>query len=237
MNIKQRVVGAVVLVSMAIIFIPMLLETPHEDTLQPVLPVPATPELPRFSIEEARPPKPLSDIRPLERHVDSPEALPAAANEEIEETEFDAGAVPEKAVPAAVMPYKLVEKADIPDETSGQSGVAVVAPDKPDGKPDVKPEGKPVATDYSLDGSNRPTGWALQIGTFKNRASATSIRDELMAKKTGGYVQDFKAADGQVLTRVFAGPFLERNHADKAKSEIDKHYKVNSLVVQYRPSR
>ncbi|MBK8971228.1 MAG: SPOR domain-containing protein [Hahellaceae bacterium] len=118
-------------------------------------------------------------------------------------------AEPVQAEPVNVVPAKVPETAP-----------------KPAPKPLSEPKAAPITS-----------GWTIQIGTFKNRASAMAIRDELLADKTGGYVQDFRSSDGQTLTRVFAGPFLQREQADKVKSGIDKRYKVSSLVVQHQPSR
>lgn len=95
----------------------------------------------------------------------------------------------------------------------------------------VPPPAKPVAESKPAEepmAARVTSGWTIQIGTFKNRSSALAIRDELLADKTGGYVQDFRSSDGQTLTRVFAGPFLQRAQADKIKGEIDKRYKVSS---------
>ncbi|MBK8972799.1 MAG: SPOR domain-containing protein [Hahellaceae bacterium] len=238
MDIKQRVVGAIVLVALAIIFIPMVLEKPHQDSRHQVLSIPPGPEVAPFKIERATPPTlNRSQSAPPPPTLEAPSS-PAGA---------PSGEAPASPAPSAVPGYRVIEKdgeasqrvapsiverPPVRAEPVQAEPVNVVPAKVPETapKPAPKPLSEPKAAPIT-------SGWTIQIGTFKNRASAMAIRDELLADKTGGYVQDFRSSDGQTLTRVFAGPFLQREQADKVKSGIDKRYKVSSLVVQYQPSR
>ncbi len=250
MDIRQRVIGAVVVVSLAIIFIPMLLEKPHEDSPLTVQPVPPPPVVQRFTVERAeqaagpavRDDSRVPDAAPAGGESGPAESVdrpPAQGPEPVAVPERLAQETPPVATGRTLPPARDDDGSATEKDDSGSSFRIVeknetVTPPAP--VPRVQ-ESAAGGTDFRLDGDGRAVGWSVQIGTFRNRGSATAIRDELMANKTGGYVQDFKGADGQVLTRVFAGPFLERKQAETVKGEVDKRYKVSSLVVQYRPSQ
>lgn len=52
MDVKHRVTGAVVLVSLAVIFLPMILERPHQQVDRNLESMPPAPDVPEFVIQE-----------------------------------------------------------------------------------------------------------------------------------------------------------------------------------------
>lgn len=85
--LKQRMVGAVVLVALMVIFLPMVLQPPESETpeVEPEL-IPAPPERPRAV---SVPPAPIGDESPA-RPDETPADLPTLAGEPADVTEQEA---------------------------------------------------------------------------------------------------------------------------------------------------
>ena len=74
--------------------------------------------------------------------------------------------------------------------------------------------------------------WAVQVASFAQAANATALRDRLVGDGYTAFLSNVKR-DGQVVTRVAVGPFIERGDADAEKTELDRRYKVQAAVVQF----
>lgn len=176
---KQRIVGAIVLVALAVIFIPMLLpghrEIGFEDSGSPIPPRPA--ELENMKVLELEKPQPAPAPREIVRTP-------------IDEHSPDTPAVePEPTTTAKPPPAPDTSKAATPEaETSA------AAP------PTSQPE--PVAT-------TPPKAWAVQVGSFTQRDNAMKLRDKLRAKGYKSFVEQITSAGktfyrvrvGPVVTR------------------------------------
>ncbi|WLQ15498.1 SPOR domain-containing protein [Hahella aquimaris] len=262
-GLKQRIVGAIVLVSLAVIFLPMLFDNAQQEKTSQIIIIPDKPETPNFTIEEAKAPQ----LSTGDASAGSP-TQPANAqtgDAVADETSRISDSAEEIAQEAAIAETHQLSDSK-PAATSPEPVPQKVVEAKPEPEPQPKPEPKPkpsvkveekpattvaVATpsvsvksetkdapkDYSLDKDKSPAAWSIQIGTFKNRDSALKIRNELHNDGHPAFTQEFRSSEGENLVRVFAGPVMERSQADKLKTQVDKRYKVNSLVVQYRPGQ
>lgn len=241
MDIKQRLVGAIVLVALAIIFIPMLLEKPHEETASITLkPVPDAPEVPRFTLEEVRVPASSAGAEDdsMDVLVDDPEPSSRRSTSAIEASAETGGSVAEEEEAASLAPGSspapgpASAPASTPSTTTANRAPA-------SGVPAYRLEEVPPRAAAETANAVRipeSPGWVVQIGTFKNRTSALRIRDELINDRIGGFTQEIRAANGEALLRVYAGPFVNREAAEKARSTVDQRYKVKALVTQFKPA-
>ncbi|ABC29247.1 probable DedD protein [Hahella chejuensis KCTC 2396] len=256
-GLKQRIVGAIVLVSLAVIFLPMLFDNAQQEKTSQIIIIPDKPETPNFTIEEAKAPQ----LSTGDANAESPtQSANAQTGDSVaDEASRISGSAEEIAQEAAIaeMPQMNESKPATSVPEPAQEKVVETKPEpKPEPKPAVKKEEKPVTTvaaatpaasvksetkeapkDYSLDKDKSPAAWSIQIGTFKNRDSALKIRNELHGDGHPAFTQEYRSSEGENLVRVFAGPVMERSQADKLKSQVDKRYKVNSLVVLYRPGQ
>jgi len=54
---KQRIVGALIIVSLAVIFLPMLFDEPHQERERQTLEIPPEPDIPEVTVENRRNPR------------------------------------------------------------------------------------------------------------------------------------------------------------------------------------
>lgn len=190
---KQRIIGALVIVCLAVIFLPMLFDEPHEERQRQTVDIPQEPDFPEVRVEDPQPqPEP-----EMEESVPTPEAT-------VEEPRDDVAAVddPPQDEPSA------------PDEEPVESRAEP-----------VEPAETPEATQPELEGS-----YLVQLGSFSSAENARGLRDSVREEGLEAYTETI-SRDDQTLTRVYAGPFLDKSDAEAAKKLLDETFGLQTLVV------
>jgi DedD protein len=213
--LKQRLVGAVVLVALGVIFIPMLLEGP-DDTL-----VPELDQLPE--LVDPAPSRPLDAFPTMDTLPVSPDTSVLAADAA---PEADSEPVPE--------PEPLPEPEAEPEVQAGpvaaESGVQpapVAEQAAPEQPPAPAPQVPAAETEAGPLGS-----WVVQVGSFSSQQNAVGLRDKL---RQGGFttqVEKVRVA-GKTHYRVRVGPFLERDEAEQKRKQLAGKFKLSGRVLSY----
>ncbi len=197
---RQRLIGAIVLVLLAVVFVPMVLDPePRRDRVEPLLAIPpkegAAP-LPAV----AKPPEPA----PERVTAESPKVEPAVAE----------SAKPEPA-PQASPPVE--PKAAAPKAESKPA--AAKAEPKPAA---AKAEPKPApAKSEAKAAAPKLEGFAVQVGAFREEGKLAQARGKIAAAKLPHYTERLDSSSGD-LTRLRAGPFATREAAEKAAAQLKR---------------
>lgn len=165
-KLKQRLVGAAVIVALAAIFIPMILEGP-DDGMGPI--GSNLPPAPEYKVKDRLEPLVLP---PPPAESDS---APAAA----EVPEAPEAALPETAAPAQAESEPEPEPAPEP------------AP-APAPEPAVEPAPAPPPAAASTPAS----GWVVQVASFSQQANAERLRDQLQARGYKAFVESASTGGG-----------------------------------------
>lgn len=86
----------------------------------------------------------------------------------------------------------------------------------------------------SLDEKGLPVSWVLQVASFSSRQNADDLTQALQKKGYKAFNRQIRTG-GQEATRVYVGPKISKAAALKEKANIDKAFKLDSMVVQYEP--
>ncbi len=207
-GLKQRVVGALVLVALAIIFLPMLLSRPDESR-RVVVDAPAMPQAPAMP-EVAQ--EPVS--------VPEPELLPE------EPVPVDQPATTPAPLPTAPV---ATTQPSTPPSTPISPAPAVPVSTKPPATASATPAA-PAAAPSRLDANSLPISWSIQLASLSNRASAESLQKTLRSQGYNAYI---RSAEG--MSRVFVGPLIERAEADRLRDQLTKQQKLKGFVVRFQP--
>jgi DedD protein len=217
-GLKQRIIGALVLVSLAVIFVPMMFDEPHSERESTTIKIPEEPPFPEVDAPEPE----LSDAPAyrLEESDASGESdqAPQLSNDQPASDAEMANAEPQ---PAAADP---VEELQNPPESS------------PEPSPESSPsdnagsEGSVAETDSAEYARSLEGAWVVQLGSFGSGDNARRLRDEVRDKGYSSHLQQVTRGDTE-LTRVFSGPFAEKAEAERAKQALDKAFGLNSLVT------
>lgn len=219
-GIKQRMVGALVLVALAVIFLPMLFT--REDEMRQVRveapEAPAMPSLPQVQVEPVQVPEP----QPL---PEVPEQSPVVVNE---------------STSPMTTPSQPIAPAPAPTQ------VTQAPPPKPVPAPVPKVETRPVATPAptatasatkpaapsKVDINGLPVSWSIQLASLSNRAGADNLQKKLRSQGYNAYI---RSADG--MNRVYVGPLIERAEAERLRDVINRQHSLKGFVVRFQPER
>jgi DedD protein len=214
---KQRMVGALVLVALAVIFLPMLFSRQDEQR-QVVVEAPAAPQAPTV---------PQVQVEPVV--VPEPQALPE------EPVPSDADVAAQQAPSMPVQPSVPVVKSAPAPAPAAPAVAAKPAAPAPAPKP-VAPQpaapGKPDVGQSRIDPNGLPITWSIQLASLANRESAEALQKKLRAQGYNAYI---RSADGK--NRVFIGPLIERAEADRLRDLLGRQQNLNGFVVRFQPER
>lgn len=220
-GLKQRIIGALVLVALAVIFVPMVFDEPHTGRTSTTITIPEEPPFPVVDDPYEQQPEPGNAETPVQPEVstETPAAVSAPAYRLVESQPTPAD--PEDSAPLKPEPEKVVEstpQAPAVPEVTKPATPAPVAPSPKEPKETVDYSG-------SLAGA-----WVVQMGSFGNADNARRLRDKVREKGYGSHLQNVVRGDTQ-LTRVFSGPFATKADAEAAKRILDQAFNLNGLVT------
>lgn len=239
-GLKQRIIGALVLISLAVIFVPMMFDEPHDERSVRSLDIPEEPPFPEVSVpEDEGAPNEVPDYRveevdpaPTPEPVEDP-AMGTQPDVSTEVTPSDGEEAPlvgEQEEPA--------EPAD--DESTASSGSDGSAEDASADSADEGSSSSGSGSDADADDTGASDAdyertlegaWVLQLGSFGNEDNARRLRDKVREQGYGAHLQKVTRGE-QRLVRVFSGPFAEEEEAEKAKKVLDEAFGVQALVTR-----
>ncbi len=197
---RQRLIGAIVLVLLAVVFVPMVLDPePRRDRVEPLLAIP-----------------PKEGAAPLPAVAKAPEPVPERAATESPKAE-PAVAESAKPEPAPQASPPVEPKAAAPKAESKPA--AAKAEPKPAA---AKAEPKPApAKSEAKAAAPKLEGFAVQVGAFREEGKLAQARGKIAAAKLPHYTERLDSSSGD-LTRLRAGPFATREAAEKAAAQLKR---------------
>ena len=95
--------------------------------------------------------------------------------------------------------------------------------------------GEPVLAEEDEPLEMPADAWAVQVGSFAAHERAVALRDRLRSDGYHVLVSQLKKAGQkpEKLTRVAVGPMIDREDADRLKSELSDRYGVQAMVVKF----
>ncbi|PBQ16199.1 cell division protein [Pseudomonas congelans] len=212
---KQRMVGALVLIAVAVIFLPMLF-TREDETRQVQVEAPAAPQAPVASQVQVDPvPVPEPQVLPQE---------PVPGDDDLSSNQ-------PPAMPIAPAPTAQTAPAASASKPAAKPAPAPAPAASPAATPAPAAPAKPAAP-AGVDANGLSISWSVQLASMSNRANADNLQKTL---RTQGYNAYIRTADG--VNRVFVGPLIERAEADRLRDQLDKQQKLKGIVVRFQPER
>ncbi|MGH8463387.1 MAG: SPOR domain-containing protein [Pseudomonas sp.] len=218
--VKQRMVGALVLVALAVIFLPMLFS--REDEMRQV----------RVDAPEAPAAPSMTQVQVEPVPVPEPQVLPDDAPVVVDESP-----APVQAPSAPITPAPAVVPVPLPSPTPAPAVAAKPVTPPP---AEVKPQAQAAATVATaakpatgkIDANGLPISWSVQLASLSSRAGADSLQKTLRSQGYNAYI---RSAGG--LNRVYVGPLIERAEAERLRDVISRQQKLNGIIVRFQPER
>lgn len=177
-GLKQRIVGALVLVALAVIFLPMLLN--REDERRQVRvdapPMPAAPAMPEVELEPVEVPEPIVEPIPMPAQPPAPSTATPAQ--------------PIQAIPPAAETAPAAPPAPAPAPVPAPAPAPAPAPEQ------------------RLDADNMPVSWSIQLASLSSRPNADALVEKLRGQGYNAYVRQVDGMNrvfvGPVIDRAEA---------------------------------
>lgn len=216
LHIKQRIVGALVLVAILAIFLPWLFH--HSQAVSPLrIPqeIPPQPPEPQVSLEMPKAINPQMGAASAKVNT-VPVATPVPATTAATNT------------PSWQNLAKEALSADLPVQFAVTSAVtkAVVA------KNDAIATESPVTNTASVVSEGVPTAWVIQLATFSNQKNANELIQTLRAKGFDAYLRKTHVA-GKLQVRVYVGPNIRKAEIEKIQQQLQQQFHLKGVVAKY----
>ncbi len=213
-GLKQRVIGALVLLGIAIIFLPSFFRERQPYQVDMTSQIPARPDITPLIIEDP--------VRPL--GIDPAPAPETMYIPDSDQTVQDSVKMREAVEAEVSTNVAVITEATLEDTTDSviTTPAAVSENNTVDNNdPSALPEGVVSA-------------WVIQVASLRKVASARTLKDDLQGRGYRAYIRQVQTAAGPV-SRVFIGPKLDKQAALSIKAKVDLIFKVNSLVLAFKP--
>jgi DedD protein len=207
--LKQRLVGALILVALGVVFWPIIFVEPGDQAVAEQGRIPPRPEVATTAIEAP-------DLAGLRA---SPELTEPEEPDEIAPPSPQRTGLAAVLTPAATV--EPVEQARVESSEKTRSERASPTRSEPPEK-------------LVIDGDGVPVAWILQVVTVSSADKADELRQRLLKMDQKAYVKKVQRGD-KALYRVYIGPKFERAQLEVMQADIDTAFGVKSMVARYIP--
>lgn len=205
--LKNRLVGTIIVVALAVIFLPDFLDGKKQTNREPFVSVPASPQ--KKPIVEPEPFPTQRVANAAQRPVEIVDETPVDENQAPSAATKDNG---ESAAPVAQasLPKPVEAKIEQDDELASQTVIAT---------PD--------------DSQADDAGWVIQLGSFRHEKNVASLLKKLEKAGYRAFSRRIQTSSGP-LTKVFIGPDLEKQKLEAALPHLRELTELKGKVTTFK---
>lgn len=210
---KQRLIGAVVVVALAVIFLPMLLQGPVDrGTTDMAMDIPPRPAVEQGPGDADQPAVGGDDAPPQDEPAETASQLEAVPLPQSDRADAAEDVEPGDAPPPEpdTVPQQDTARDDAPEDVA-----------------------EAPRDDTEADEGDELASWAVQVGSFSRESNALGLREKLREQGFSAYVDRIER-DGQgPVYRLRVGPVVEREEAETLLDELHEDADLDGLVVSH----
>ncbi len=218
-SLKQRIIGAIVLIALAIIFLPTILkDKANSGTFESK--IPAQPEeLVNYRV----------DTQKIDELVADQQQTEKPRSDQQDSTDSLLKTVAKSEVKQSTKANQTTESTKIAKRKTKQttSGDSQIVSEK-DSKLVLPPEESKISQKY------RDAAWVIQVASFSKESNAKKMVSKLKANNYKAYRRKV-ISGGQTVFRVFVGPYIEKDDAQKTLSSISILSESNAILKPFDP--
>ncbi len=206
---KQRLIGAAVLVALAVIFLPMLIGGPEPEPGSTAVPL-GVPDRDSRNFE----------TRDLTLSPPAPQApAPIDAGDPDRIVTVDTTDAPVRV--DAVSGGPVGSTAPTSETAAPPVPSSPPADETPAAAPAPAPAPVPAPTPAAASAPAAAGRWAVNLGSYANTANASSLVTQLRGRRLPAYGESI-TLDGKPVQRVRVGPYAQRSEAESARLTVLK---------------
>lgn len=215
-HLKQRLVGALVLLSAAVIFLPLVFDgRDGDESYQEML----IPDEPVVTLDVTEPAIDKEHFQAVQQAIESQREASAKSERE-SSPPGDEGVAPTPPPVDAAEPVvgdnDAVRKAE---EAAAREDFAAIK----------------AATNVPASGTDRLSEtYTIQLAAFSSKDNAEKLHKQLIEKNYNAYIEH-SATNGKTLYRVLVGPQLRKHRAEVIAGALEKEFRLRGIVIRYVP--
>jgi DedD protein len=220
-SLKQRIIGAIVLIALAIIFLPAILKDKASSGTF-VSKIPAKPEeLDNYQVDTQK----IDDLMAAQKMVK--ESAQASNNKQATVQTSDPDSK-DKVVNDDILQQRAQHQSEANKRKTKQS--------EPNSE---KLTSKDISVkteqgESKISDAYRDAAWVVQVASFSNESNAKKMVTKLKASNYKAYRRKVSSANKTVF-RIFVGPYIEKKDAEKAISAISKLSESSAVLRAFDP--
>lgn len=219
-RLRQRLIGAAVLIALAVIFLPMLLTGRGSNTVSKKIELPPEPDY-HFTNNNLQPAAPEAP----QRSITSLSVIPDTGTMAPPSKATMPGNVPQPVTSSVPNPTPPKSPANLPLKSKTVQLVSTPAKPVrsiPPPRSVTSPVGKPVVS-----------AWVVQVASLVDDHAAERLRERLLERGFPAYIDRYSNHDKNYF-RVRVGPRLSHAEAEKIQMRIQQSLKLKGMVVPYQ---
>lgn len=223
-SLKQRIVGAVVLIALAVIFLPSILkEKNHQEPFRSEIPA-----KPIDLIEHKTTPEVTVKNHKAQKALDSidKDHQTRKQRSRVEESNGTDNSLETAKVAS--------ENNTNPGKQKGAELKETAITDESDSSV-VSPAIEPSISKQTIGAGFENAAWVIQVASFSDQTNAVSFVSRLKEAGYKTYRRSGTSKNGKKIYRIFVGPFIEKNLAVKAMAKINQVFASNGILLAYDP--
>ncbi|HEX3914227.1 MAG TPA: SPOR domain-containing protein [Steroidobacteraceae bacterium] len=222
-RVKERLIGASILVALIVLVVPELLSGPRSSApAQAMLPAAASEPVRNVTVDlNTSKPPPKSEVEALDA-----EPEPAASSPAVPGTVTTTSPATPRAPPAT----PRAPPATVP-VSPATSPVPAAKPPAAKAMPAKPVQAKPARLESApISPTSTAHAWSVQLGSFAKRANADNLSRQLKGQGYSVYVLP-GGSGSSTRYRVRVGPLADRESAERTASRLKSQGHVSSLVA------
>ncbi len=219
-SLKQRIIGAVVLIALAIIFLPAILkDTVNSGTFESK--IPAQPEeLARYRVNTQK----IDELvaKPINLQKQSINQNESTSNEQYDKKNRltgQADQIKKSELSTEISTRKTKQKEDASSK---------VAQNLDTDKPDLQQKNNKISEKY------QDAAWVIQVASFSKQSNAENMVNQLKKNSYKAYRRKVQS-DNRAVFRVFVGPYIEMKTAQKMLLPISQLSESKAILKPFDP--
>jgi DedD protein len=206
-------VGTIIVVAIAVIFLPNLLDGKQESERNLFVELPQNPPM-----KEVQAPQPFDANKVKEAATRKVEVISEQAVDDVEITTETNIVVP-------------TEDVKIPDDYVEQEPVVAVKPDTRK-SPSAGSLEQQTVVEQDVDRLLASAGWVVQLGSFRHQKNVQELLNRLEKAGYRAFSRPVKTNSG-TLTKVFVGPDLQKGNLEDALSHLKELTQLQGRVTPF----
>ncbi|MEP2652785.1 MAG: SPOR domain-containing protein [Paraglaciecola sp.] len=215
--LQNRLVGTIIVVAIAVIFLPDLLGGKKQVTQNTFVDLPPKPEVRKVEVP--------SDIQ-----VDKIKAIATRQVEVISEQAVDEPLADiEQSKAADMTSNQLQDSSTVVIKTKNEPVATALAIEKTIELGSLE---KDTIVDDSAKSSEISAGWVVQLGSFRHKKNVNDLLNLLEKAGYRAFSRPVNTSSG-VLTKVFVGPDLQKSKLEESLSHLKEVTKLQGRVTPF----